>query len=213
MNRIIIEQNDMTFSNENVQIAYISDDVVLHIQGEVSLFVQSIAQNIHITLVLEENSILHIEFMIHMQNYKTNIHIQNQKNSALEFSYACTYKGENELIVDSQMAASQIKNNIKIRAVENNGDMVIKATGIIEKDTYDNCYLEDIKVMTEENKHIKIMPDLIVKTNHVVANHNATISPVAKEDMFYLKSKGLSEESAISLLKEGFLNEILKLEL
>ena len=55
---------------------------------------------------------------------------------------------------------------------------------------------------------MKIMPNLIVKSSRIIANHNATISPVDENDLFYLESKGLSNESATSLIKEGFLKGI-----
>ena len=38
----------------------------------------------------------------------------------------------------------------------------------------------------------------------MLANHNATISPVEDSELFYLESKGLSEAIAKKLLTESF---------
>jgi Fe-S cluster assembly protein SufD len=55
------------------------------------------------------------------------------------------------------------------------------------------------------------MPNLLVRTNSVIANHNATISMVNESYLFYLMSKGLNKTSAIRLIKNGFLKGILKI--
>lgn len=52
-------------------------------------------------------------------------------------------------------------------------------------------------------------PNLEIFADDVKASHGATMSQVDDEQLFYLQSRGLSQESARSLLIQGFIQEIL----
>jgi len=49
---------------------------------------------------------------------------------------------------------------------------------------------------------------MLVSSENVEANHNVTISSVREDELFYLTTKGLSEDSAKDLLEKGFLINI-----
>ena len=51
----------------------------------------------------------------------------------------------------------------------------------------------------------KILPNLLVDNYDVSASHSAYISDFDKKRMFYLKSRGISDNEARRLLLEGFL--------
>lgn len=53
----------------------------------------------------------------------------------------------------------------------------------------------------------KAIPDNILENNSSTIEHEATISKVSKEKLFYLMSKGLSEELAHELLIMGFIDD------
>ncbi len=211
VNKIVVEQNVLVLQEEDVELEIFSNNLDLKVQGTVYCGIKSFA-NKKLNILLEENSYLTIEFFIHTENSKSKITILNQENAKLDLHYACTYEGENELIIDNQLSFSNNDNKILVRAVEEDGTLTVKAVGCIEKDTKDNVYLEDIKAITNHNNRIKIMPDLLVKTDSVIAVHNATISPIDSEELFYLESKGLEKKVAESLIKEGFLKGIVEKE-
>ncbi len=54
----------------------------------------------------------------------------------------------------------------------------------------------------------KTAPGIQVFHDDVKASHGATIAKPSKEDLFYLVSRGISEERAKKLLIEAFLNEV-----
>ncbi len=211
LNKIIVEQDVLVLQEEDAVLDIRPNKLDLTVKGRVYCGIQDFT-NKELHIQLEENSHLIIEFLISIENSKNKITISNGENAKLDLHYACTYKGENELIVDSILATSHNENRILIRAVEEEGTLIVKATGSIEHDTKDNVYLEDIKALTNYNYSIKVMPDLIVKTDSVMATHNATISPVDTEELFYLESKGLDKTHATSLIKEGFLKGIVENE-
>ncbi|MFY7930705.1 MAG: SufD family Fe-S cluster assembly protein, partial [Oligoflexus sp.] len=53
-------------------------------------------------------------------------------------------------------------------------------------------------------------PYIEVKHPSGVVEHEATTSKISKEQVFYLKSRGLDEEQAIGLLLNGFCKEVFK---
>ena len=53
-------------------------------------------------------------------------------------------------------------------------------------------------------------PTNIVGNNSSILEHEATISKVSAEKMFYLTSKGLSEDTAKELLIMGFISDFKK---
>ncbi len=211
MNKIIVDQKNLILQDEEVLIEKIQENVNLKIKGNVKCGIKALS-NTELTIYLEENSNLLIEFLTELEEDENKIIIYSANHSKLDFHFSCTYKGKNKLLIESYITSSHTETEIKIRSVEEEGTLEILATGIIEKDTKDNCYLEDIKSLTNNNKSIKIMPDLIVKANTIIANHNATISSVDEKELFYLESKGLKKESATTLIKKGFLEGILTLK-
>lgn len=211
LNKIIVEQDVLVLQEEDVVLDIHPNKLDLTVKGRVYCGIQNFT-NKELNIQLEENSHLTIEFLISIENSKNKIAIYNGENAKLDFHYACTYKGANELTVDSILATSNNENRILIRAVEEEGTLIVKAVGSIENDAKENTYLEDIKALTNQNNSIKIMPDLLVKTDSVVATHNAVISPVDTEELFYLESKGLDKTCATSLIKEGFLKGIVEKE-
>ena len=211
VNKIIVEQNELYLQDDEVVINLLSNKLDLFIKGNVYCGIKEFV-NKELNIHLEKNSHFTIEFFLSVLSSKNKIMIYNEENSKLDLHYACTFTGENELIVDSIFSTSNNDNKILIRAVEEEGTLLVKAVGSIESKTKNNTYLEDIKAITNNNNSITIMPDLLVKTDSVTAVHNATISPIEENELFYLESKGLEKQCATSLIKEGFLKGIVEKE-
>lgn len=211
VNKLLVEQNVLYLQEEDVVLETFPNKLDLTIKGNVYCRIKEF-ENKDLVLHLEENSHLILEFYGVVQNSQNKITIYNKEKSKLNLHYACKYKGENELIIDNILTTSNNENQILIRAIEDEGTLLVKAVGNIEKNTQNNMYLEDIKAITNYNNSIKIMPNLLVKTDSVQAVHNATIGPIDENELFYLESKGLDKEYATSLIKEGFLKGIIEKE-
>ena len=212
MNKIIVKQERIELNNEEVLIDGILNDLVIDVRGMVSCLIGSLGKKCRLEVNLEENSELNLEFFGEMEDTKFEVVINNRFNSKLRFNYACKYRGENVLNIYSRVKRAKSVNEIKVRAVDDGGSLEVLALGEIESNLTDIYYQEDIRVITKDNEKVKIKPDLIVKTNDVVASHNAVISGVSEKELFYLSGKGISLEKADSLIKEGFLNGILKIK-
>lgn len=209
MNKIKVRQKEIILQDEEIILEEFLQELDLKIKGHVYCGINNF-NNQELNIYLEQNSNLTIEFFLNTANTTNKINIYNEDSSTINLHYSCTYKGNNELIITSLINTSNNNNNILIRTVENEGNLVVKAMGKIEENTFNNNYLEDIKAITNTNNRITIWPDLLVKSDSVKAVHNATISPISKEELFYLESKGIDYDSATSLIKNGFLKGILE---
>lgn len=212
MNKIVVEQKELTLENESVIVANILEkEVIINISGNVTCGFINLPSECEIIINLNENANLQCDFFVQLKNVTNQIHINSSESSKLNLNYACTFEGKNHLSIYNDVNSNNTESNIYVRTVEVDGTLDIVAEGYIHENTKSSIYLEDIKALTNKNNSVKIMPNLLVKTNSVIANHNATISNIDEQELFYLESKGINKENAIKLIKNGFLKGILSI--
>jgi len=89
----------------------------------------------------------------------------------------------------------------------------VKANGMIEiglKGGGTETYLTEEVLMLDASAKVDAIPGLEIKTNDVKASHSATVSRVTPEQLFYLQSRGLPEETARKLYIDGFIGEMIE---
>lgn len=65
-------------------------------------------------------------------------------------------------------------------------------------------------LILSQNSKSETHPDLQIDEKEVTASHEATVGKIGLEQLFYLMSRGLSEEEATSLIINGFAMPIIK---
>ena len=159
----------------------------------------------------EEQSHLELHALETLENRNGKMKIESKTDSSLIFHLGLLTKGKNNLTIQNEVSGSHAKSEIKIRLVgEENSHTVVQTTGILKKDTVENQFLEDVKYLNEEQSYIECLPELFVDSNEVEASHNVSIGCIREEDLFYLESKGISEEKARQVIRECFLKSMLK---
>lgn len=209
MNKIVLEQDEYTFQDEEKELNIANNNIFLNIKGQVYLKITAILKNTILNINLNKASSLLLELDFALNNNYNTLNIVSDNASNLNLNFASLIQGENEIIINNEINSNDCNVKIHFRGVSEYGKIVIKATGKIHKNTTNNKYLEDIKVITSNSEFIKIMPDLLVDSNSVEASHNANISNLDENQIFYLMSKGIPKLKAQELLKEGFLKSIL----
>lgn len=68
-----------------------------------------------------------------------------------------------------------------------------------------DSYLKEDVMILDETAYVEAIPSLEIKTNDVKAGHGVAISKITEDKLFYLKSRGISDEVARKLIKQGFL--------
>lgn len=213
MNKLIVVENKKIATGEyNLEL---NKEVSLDISGNVVMHDINNANN-KLELKINSNSNLdYYEVRVLEDNY--HFHITLLENASFNLNLLILNKGKHQVKIDVDMLENNIHASLNIRAIniESDSNLDIICNGYIKKNAKDNELVENLKgLITKDNDSIKISPIMIVDTNEVSANHLVTIGNFDIEELFYLKSLGLSEDYAKKLLTESFIkHNMSKLEL
>ncbi|MEK7496921.1 MAG: SufD family Fe-S cluster assembly protein [Patescibacteria group bacterium] len=166
-----------------------------------------------IDFTIQKNSDIKLNFLINnnkLANFNFNL-IGN--NSKLEVNVVHLGQGDNNCELNFNMLHHGIncRSRLNIRRVQfGSSESVCHAMiKIDEKATGSDAYLSDKSLLIGDKSKAESIPSLEILTNNVKASHGATIGRLSNEDMFYLRSRGLSEKQAKQVLITGFINSIL----
>ena len=198
MNKIVI---DKPLNN------LIIGDKIVYIKGRVSINKIDISNIKEGIIVLEDNASLIIHDIIDIEGINGNLSIISNNNTNLDLGLGISSKGKNTFNIINRLVGNNNKSNIKIRVVSEEYSYInMKLTGIIESNTKNNDYTEDIKYLNLYPETIICLPELIVNSNDTVANHLMSVGNVNEEELFYLESRGINKKDSIEMIKRGFLN-------
>jgi len=69
-------------------------------------------------------------------------------------------------------------------------------------------YQQEDVILTDEGAEADTIPQLEIKNSEVQCGHGSTIGNIDEEQLFYLRSRGVSEAEARTLITKGFLTSI-----
>jgi Fe-S cluster assembly protein SufD len=84
-------------------------------------------------------------------------------------------------------------------------------TGLIKIDPaaqQTNSYLKNENLLLDRTARADSMPSLEIEANDVRASHGATIGKIDEEYIFYLMSRGISRQTAVRMVVEGFFYKV-----
>ncbi|MCY3885701.1 MAG: SufD family Fe-S cluster assembly protein [Gammaproteobacteria bacterium] len=73
-----------------------------------------------------------------------------------------------------------------------------------------SAHLNNKNILTGENAEIYTKPELEIYADDVVCSHGATSGQLDEEQVFYLRTRGLTNQKARELLLNGFLQEVIE---
>ena len=65
-------------------------------------------------------------------------------------------------------------------------------------------------LMMDEHSRSDTWPDIQIRNPHVTVAHEAVVGKISDEQLFYLQSRGLSEEEAAAMIVNGFIEPVTK---
>lgn len=209
MNKLLIDkENNIEIKDNVVDLIINVKDLVINVKGKV--LIQEISkkdnEELNLTINMEPNSsLIYNRFIIH-KKANNKITINQNNNSNITFNYSFIANDKVNLLCNSNLSGNNNETEIKIKAVtENKGSTKITSTAEVIPRIENNHLIESIKILLLNNEESVCIPNLLVSSNEVEVNHAATISSIDKDYLFYLNSKGLSNESATNLIKNGYL--------
>ena len=93
--------------------------------------------------------------------------------------------------------------------VKKHGDYIMKANGQIKKGAYQSTSVQKSRVLTmSEQQRSEVIPLLLIDENDVKAGHATTVGQPDERQLYYMQTRGLTREQAISLLVIGYMMPI-----
>ena len=217
MNKIVIDTKEFNLiidKNENYSLEIINTQVLnikvlTNITSKVTVLIPE--TNININLELEDNSNLLINQLSIDNNLNLDINLLENSNLQYIISFLSSNDSLNNITINHKESNSHSK--VVTNAVNlSNHKLYLSMNGIIPKTSL-NCFLEEnSKIINLNNGDSKIIPNLIIDNKEVVANHSAFIGKFKEDEVNYLKSRGLNQETINDLLLKATLLNGMKLE-
>lgn len=137
-----------------------------------------------------------------------NLKVIQNNNSDVEVYFSILGDDNKCHNIKNNIIGSNNKTLVKGRVLSDLSDVSLTVEGEIFKGTLNNVYTEDIKGLNLNNGFIKIVPNLLVSTDNVLANHLVSISDIRKDEVNYLMQKGISYNVARDILINTFINNM-----
>lgn len=209
VNKIIVDkENNIEVKDNAVELNINVEELTINIKGKVLIneIRKLTNEKLNLTINLKEgSSLIYNRFMI---NNEANINITtNQTNkSTLIFNYSILSTNPSNINFTSNINGNDNITEINIKGItEDKGKLKITSTADTKEKIVNNNLLEDIKILLLNDEESIIIPNLLVASNEIEVNHAATISGIDQNYLFYLNSKGISNEAAEKIIKNGYL--------
>ena len=209
MNKILIDkENNIEIKDNAVELDIRVKDLTLNIKGNVLIDEISKKDNEELKLTINiepKSSLIYNRFILH-NKANNNITINQDNTSNISFNYSCITTDKVELTINSTLSGNDNETSIRVASVtEDRGKVIINSTANVLPKIENNNLLESIRILLLNDEESICIPNLLVSSNEVEVNHAATISGIPNDYLFYLNSKGLSNEAATKLIKTGYL--------
>ncbi|MBQ6495142.1 MAG: Fe-S cluster assembly protein SufB [Bacilli bacterium] len=105
--------------------------------------------------------------------------------------------------------APYTKSNIVSKSIASNGgNATYRGKVFISKEAHNSvASVKCDTILLDKESKSDTIPDNIVNNKTSILEHEATVSKISEDKLFYLMSRGLSEETAKELIILGFVNE------
>ena len=208
MNKIQVEEKNLDIILEEDTFLDIKKNTKLNIKVKnnklTKLLIISLNNRVDININLEDNKNIEINSLGINTSINYNFNINNNCNL---------------ILTDSILTKNDSLNNIKINSIgQNNYSKILtnginldtnklyfELNGIINKESINSVLTEESKIINIQDGDSKIIPNLIIDTKEVVANHSAFIGTFNKNELFYLMSRGIKKKDSINLLTKSIL--------
>ena len=205
MNKIVLDKEYYSLKNEELDVIITKKNITLVVDGDVKINDLSSNEDINLKIVLNDNAKL-IYNKFNQDLSLENVEIEVNNNTILDFNQSVYNTLSGNYKIYANILGNDNKTNINFYGVTNEkGNLYVDANAKVKENVANNDMLENVRILALNDEENTILPNLLVSSDEVAINHNATISGVNEDYLFYLNSKGLSNEEATKLIVKGFL--------
>lgn len=203
INNLVIEEDTELVFNFNDT----SRDIYIVVEDNICLNIVDISFNtsnkINITLK-NDSRVIYNKFSINSGDYIYTLLDGEYSNVVINNSVVNNDDTKMKFVIEHNN--TNTSSNLSNHGVNNSsGTLYFNVDSKINRSASLACADQENKIINLVKGDSKILPNLLVDNYDVSASHSAYISDFDKENMFYLKSRGISDNEARRLLLEGFL--------
>ena len=206
LNKISLEQ-EKVFLEDGIYYLNVDSDCKLDINVKENSTAKIIIigkRDYDINYLLNENSELIVNSL--NKDNSVNIEIILEKNSKLTYHHSV-------LGIENSLNNFNIihKGNDSISKIYNNGinrennKLYFKIDGIVPKNLLNIVCSQSSKIINYNKGDSKIIPNLIIDSNDIMASHSAYIGNIDNDVKFYLESRGIEERNIKYLIYKSIL--------
>ena len=201
-NLVIEEDTELVFNFKDT-----SRDIYIVVEDNICLNIVDISFNtsnkINITLK-NDSRVIYNKFSINSGDYIYTLLDGEYSNVVINNSVVNNDDTKMKFVIEHNN--TNTSSNLSNHGVNNSsGTLYFNVDSKINRSASLACANQENKIINLVTGDSKILPNLLVDNYDVSASHSAYISDFDKESMFYLKSRGISDNEARRLLLEGFL--------
>ncbi len=203
INNLVIEEDTELVLNFNDT----SRDIYIVVEDNICLNIVDISFNtsnkINITLK-NDSRVIYNKFSINSGDYIYTLLDGEYSNVVINNSVVNNDDTKMKFVIEHNN--TNTSSNLSNHGVNNSsGTLYFNVDSKINRSASLACADQENKIINLVKGDSKTLPNLLVDNYDVSASHSAYISDFDKESMFYLKSRGISDNEARRLLLEGFL--------
>ena len=196
----ILELNININKDSNVTLSFLSEDEM---------------KDSNININIKKNASL-TGYFADFSNKTLNLHC---KVNLLEEGATCNYKVASLVAEDDRKVVDVSIDHVSPKTYgkfdcfgvcKDSGKLTVLGTSHVFKGAVKSNAQQNCRIMVfDEASDATAKPILKIDENDISASHGAVVGKINDEHMFYLTSRGLSEETAKELITLGYLNPIL----
>lgn len=181
-----------------------------NIDAKILVFGENIDVDMQVSIM--EGAHLFLEMFGVDLNFKGDFKLKEYGASA-SFCYSMLSSVENKLKLDVYHLAESTKSNV-INHIVHKGleKSFVEVDAYVPKGSKNSIVKQDNKIILLDNGKGEILPNLYVSEFDSFLEHSAYVAKFSKEELFYLKSRGISDVDANFLLMKSFLLGNMELE-
>lgn len=206
--------NNILLSGGISDLENYSTNSIITVNDNSVLNVINLRENINLNIKINANSSLTINMFDFSFDKNIEFDIESNDNAVFNLNAAFITEGKYVINIHNKLYGNNITSNINIRGInEREGTTTILMDGTIAGETENNTLNEYARIINKSDSSNVIIPNLIVNTNDVVANHGVSIGNIDENELFYLATKGINRYSAQKIIEEGFIISIMDEEI
>lgn len=130
----------------------------------------------------------------------------NSENASIQYFFNNLNYQDHQVKIEVFHCANDTTSNFYNHGVNIlDNKLHFSVNGVVPRDKSGCVCNQENQIINLKDGKSTICPNLLIDCYDVISNHSAYIGKFQKEKVFYLKSRGLSEQKAYRLLMKGFL--------